>query len=86
MVASGWKVTEKKEHSWEVVSERITDYIQSLNFGYRKALTKEKVTYYNKLAKIVGPNTIELTDEKGEKEIVKADKIVISTGGRPTYP
>ena len=86
LACSGWNVPEKIEHSWEAASERITDHIRSLNFGYRKALNTEKVTYYNKLAKMIGPNTIELTDNKGEKEVVKADKIVIATGGRPSYP
>ena len=38
------------------------------------------------LLSLIGPNTIQLTDNKGEKEIVKADKILIATGGRPSYP
>ena len=44
--------------NWEQAIERVTDYIRSLNFGYRKSLNNEKVEYHNKLAKLVGPNTV----------------------------
>ena len=42
--------------------------------------------YLNKLAKFAGPNTLELTDAEGNTSTVTADKILIATGGRPTYP
>lgn len=57
-----------------------------MNFGYRKNLNNEKVEYHNKLARFIGGNTLELKDGKGEIELVTADKIVVATGGRPTYP
>lgn len=57
-----------------------------MNFGYRKSLNNEKVEYHNKLAKFISANTLELKDAKGQTEQVTADKIVIATGGRPTYP
>lgn len=38
--ATGWKIDTSANHSWADVSERITDHIKSLNFGYRKNLTK----------------------------------------------
>lgn len=65
---------------------RINDYIRSLNFGYRKALMTDQVTYFNKLAKLLSKTEIELTDKDGKKEVVTADNILIATGGRPTYP
>lgn len=37
------------------------------------------------MAKFVSANTLELTAGDGSKETVTADKIVIATGGRPTY-
>lgn len=65
---------------------RINDYIRSLNFGYRKTLMSDQVTYFNKLARLLSKNSIELTDKDGKKETVTADNILIATGGRPTYP
>jgi thioredoxin/glutathione reductase (selenoprotein) len=44
------------------------------------------VKYYNSYAKFVDPHTVELTNKKGEKELVTADKFVIAVGGRPSYP
>lgn len=49
-------------------------------------MNKEGVVYFNKLAKFVSANTLELTAGDGTKETVTADKILIATGGRPTYP
>lgn len=49
-------------------------------------MNTEGVVYFNKLAKFVDARTLELTAGDGSKEIVTADKIVIATGGRPTYP
>ena len=60
-------------------------YIKKLNFGYKGALREKKVTYYNKLAKLIDNHTIELTDAKGGKEIITANKILIAVGGRPNY-
>ncbi len=49
-------------------------------------MNTEGVVYFNKLAKFLCARTLELTAGDGSKEIVTADKIVIATGGRPTYP
>ena len=72
--------------NWETLVENVQMHIYSLNYGYRTQLRSKKVTYYNKLAKIVSPHTIELTDSKGKTETVTTDKIVIAVGGRPNYP
>ena len=40
--------------------ERVTDYIKSLNYGYKIELVDQKVKYFNKLAKLIGPNKIEV--------------------------
>jgi pyruvate/2-oxoglutarate dehydrogenase complex dihydrolipoamide dehydrogenase (E3) component len=58
----GWKIAKKKpEHDWEEMINKIDDYIRSLNFGYRKALTTDNVNYYNKLAKLKSKHEIEVT-------------------------
>jgi thioredoxin reductase (NADPH) len=55
-----------------------------LNFGYRVQLREAGVTYLNKLGKFVGPNTLELTDNKGKTSTITGARFVIATGGRPT--
>jgi thioredoxin reductase (NADPH) len=44
------------------------------------------VQYFNKLARFTGDNTIELKAEDGSTETITASKVLIATGGRPTYP
>lgn len=65
---SGWKLPEDEvEFSWEDLVGRVQMHIKKLNFGYKMELSKEGVTYYNALGKIVGPNKIELTTKDGKK-------------------
>ena len=66
--------------------EAIQAEIMSLNWGYKMDLMKSKVTYFNSFASFVDPHTIKLVNEKNEEQVVTADKIVISCGGRPSYP
>merc|ERR1711908_142890 len=47
---------------------------------------KVGVKYFNSYAKFLDPHTLELDNGKGKVEKVTAAKIVIATGGRPSYP
>ncbi len=75
----------EKKHDWSMMVSAVQMYIKKLNFGYRSELRQKKVTYYNKMAKLIDANTIELTDSKGKTEQVTADKILVAVGGRPNY-
>lgn len=80
---------ENKEYShpkidWNKLSSTIQMYVKKQNFGNRSKLRKNNIDYFNKKAKFIDNHTIELTDNKG-KEIITADKILISVGGRPSY-
>jgi thioredoxin reductase (NADPH) len=83
---AGWGIDPSAANNWEEVSEKIQDYVQSLNFGYRKKLTNEKIKYYNKLARLVSAHELELTGADGVPELVKAKYILLATGGRPSDP
>ena len=76
----------KKEHNWETLVQNVQSHIKSINFGYRKQFRDQNITYHNKLAKLIDSHTIELVDKKGNVEKVTADKILICTGGRPSFP
>ena len=69
--------------NWPKLVSRVQDHIKSLNFGYRVSLREHGVSYLNKLGRFTGPNTVELWDPKGKKE-VSAARFVVATGGRPT--
>ena len=83
---AGWGIDTSAKNSWAEVSEKIQNYIRSLNFGYRKKLNTEKIKYYNKLAKMVSKHEVELTGLDNKPEIIKAKYILIATGGRPSDP
>ncbi len=65
----GWQFSEAK-HNWEEMVQHVNSHIKSLNWGYKTALNKEGVKYYNANAVIKDKNTIELTNERNEKTIV----------------
>lgn len=75
----------EKKHDWGTMVSNVQNYIKKLNFGYKMALKKEKVTYVNKLASLIDKHTIELVDASGKKERVTAKNILIAVGGRPKY-
>jgi thioredoxin reductase (NADPH) len=61
-------------------------HIKGLNFGFRAEMMKVGAKYYNSYAKFADAHTVSLDNGKGKVETVTADKIVIATGGRPSYP
>jgi len=75
---------DKGKHSWETLRQNVQDHIKGLNFAYRVQLREAGVTYINKLGKFIGPNTMEVVDNKGKASTITAARFVIATGGRPT--
>ena len=86
MKEQGWKIDDAEKPDWNKMVETIQSEIMSLNWGYKMDLMKQKCKYYNSFASFVDPHTIKLVNAKNEEETVTADKIVISCGGRPSYP
>lgn len=64
----------------------VQKHIKSLNWGYKTDLIKLKIKYFNKYASFVNEHTIQVEDKNGNKETVTAERIIIATGGRPSYP
>ena len=83
---AGWQIESKPEFCWKTMIGNVNAHVRSLNFGYKGELSDKGVKYYNKYAKFIDAHTLSLEDKKGDIEQVTADKIVIATGGRPSYP
>jgi len=81
----GWEFQEPK-HRWSTMLESVNNYIRSLNFGYRSDLMKKNVKYFNSLASFVDNHTIAYNDSKGSAQKIRAEHILIATGGRPYFP
>lgn len=69
---------------WSVLKDNVQNYIRSLNFKYRVRLREKEVSYLNKLATFVDPNTIEVTDKKGRTSTMTSSRFLVAVGGRPT--
>ena len=70
-------------HNWQEMLMKVNNYIKSLNWGYRTDLSDKDVEYFDALAKVTGPNTIELNFAKKPPRTITAQHILIATGGRP---
>jgi len=80
----GWTGAEDVKCDWGTLSNNVTMYIRSLNWGYKTELNKRGVNYVNGFAKFVDPHTIEATLPDDSKKLITARRVLIATGGRPT--
>jgi len=71
---------------WPTLKHKRDEYIKRLNGIYEKNLEKEQVDYHEGWASFVDAHTIEIEQADGQKYQVKAKKICITVGGRPTIP
>ncbi len=70
-----------KGHDWSGLKARRDAYIERLNGIYENNLDKRGVTYLVGTASIIDANTVSIDGHE-----VRADRIVIAAGGRPTVP
>jgi glutathione reductase (NADPH) len=68
-------------HDWAAVKERRDGYVRRLNGIYERNLDNSGVTYLAGAARFVDEHTLSVAEEQ-----YTADRIVISTGGRPLVP
>lgn len=81
---TGFQDTTKINHNWNEMLDKVNNHIRSLNWNYKSALAEKGVEYFNSLASIVGPNTIELTKKDKSKKTITSKYILLATGGRPS--
>ena len=72
---------ELKGHDWAGLKSRRDAYVKRLNGIYENLLDKSKVDYISGHARFVDAHTVAVGDTE-----YTADRIVISTGGRPSVP
>ena len=71
---------------WSTFKQKRDAYIHRLNGIYERNLANDKVEYVHGWAKVISPNSVEVTLDDGTKAVVNAKKILIATGGHPTAP
>ncbi|CAD8162174.1 unnamed protein product [Paramecium pentaurelia] len=83
-IAAGYQGIESEgKHNWKQLIETVQKHIKELNVRQESSLKDHGIDYYNKFAKFIDRHTIELTDIKGEKEIISAKNIIVCVGSRP---
>ena len=50
------------KHNWDTMKTAITNYIGSLNWGYRVALRDKSVNYLNAYAEFIDPHKIKVSE------------------------
>ena len=83
-VEYGWTGADNVACDWSTLSNNVTMYIRSLNWGYKTELNKRGVQYINGKAKFLDAHTIEGTLPDGSTKKVTARRVMVATGGRPT--
>jgi dihydrolipoamide dehydrogenase len=77
LYADNVRVDMAKMQSWKC------DVVSKLTGGVRTLLKANGCDYRTGTAKLVSPNTVEVTDGAGAVTTIQADNIIIATGSRP---
>jgi glutathione reductase (NADPH) len=78
----GWQLQGEPNFNWQTLKDNVATEIERLNGIYEQGLSSRGITIYNSRASLAGEGKIRLEDDS----IVRADKILIATGGAPILP
>ncbi|KAH7321212.1 hypothetical protein B0I35DRAFT_351858 [Stachybotrys elegans] len=84
--AYGFSVQETAPFDWSSFKAKRDAYIKRLNGIYERNLEKDQVEYLHGWGKLLSKNEAEVTLDDGTKVTVKAKKILVAVGGRPSSP
>eukprot|EP01084_Bolivina_argentea_P155910 271681_1 len=84
----GWDIPTNSHNikfSWRQLSETVTNYIKSLNWGYKVQLNEKGIKFHKAFAKFIDNHTVQFEKRKKTEEIT-GKYIVLAMGGRPYIP
>ncbi|KAI9867230.1 MAG: Glutathione reductase [Trichoglossum hirsutum] len=84
--AYGFSVEQTAPFDWTTFKHKRDAYVKRLNGIYERNLTNDGVEYIHGWGRLLSKNEAEITLDDGKKEIVRAKKILLATGGHPTIP
>ncbi|KAH0550877.1 GTP-binding protein gtr1 [Trichoglossum hirsutum] len=84
--AYGFSVQQTAPFDWTTFKHKRDAYVKRLNGIYEKNLHNDGVEYIHGWGRLLSKNEAEITLDDGKKEIVRAKKILLATGGRPSVP
>ncbi|KZT11569.1 glutathione reductase [Laetiporus sulphureus 93-53] len=71
---------------WTAFKHQRDAYIRKLNGIYNANVDKENVELHHGWGRVLSPNQVQVTRPDGSTYTLNTDKVVVSTGGRPTIP
>jgi glutathione reductase (NADPH) len=84
--AYGFSVNQTAPFDWTTFKHKRDAYVKWLNGIYERNLSNDKVEYIHGRAHLLNRNEAEIILDNGEKETVRAKKILLATGGYPKIP
>jgi thioredoxin reductase (NADPH) len=69
-----------------VLTKNVQNLVKSMSFAYRTQCTTNDVALFDAFATFVDPHTVEATQRDGSVVTLTADRFILATGGRPSYP
>ena len=84
--AYGFSFKETAPFDWPTFTRKRADYVKRLNGIYEKNLLNDGVEYVHGRATFLDPHSVSVTLDDGQKQTVKAKKILIAVGGHPNIP
>ncbi|KHO01923.1 glutathione-disulfide reductase [Metarhizium album ARSEF 1941] len=84
--AYGFSVKETAPFDWTTFKNKRDAYVKRLNGIYERNLENDKVEYLHGWGRLLSRNQVEVKLDDGSKVLVKAKKILIAVGGRPSSP
>ncbi|KAL1130233.1 hypothetical protein AAG570_013171, partial [Ranatra chinensis] len=82
----GWNLENSANHDWSSMVGSVQNYIKSLNWGYKKALRKQGITYFNSYASFDSNHKVMLRDGKTDgARTINSKNFILAMGCRPQY-
>lgn len=84
--AYGFSIKETAPFDWTTFKHKRDAYVKRLNSIYEKNLGNDKVEYLYGRAHLLSQHEVEVNLNSGGKEVIRAKKILLATGGHPKIP
>lgn len=82
----GFSVKQTAPFGWHMFKEKRDAYVKRLNGIYETNLLNDKVEYLHGLARFIDPHKVKVTLDDNTEIDIKAEKILVATGGHPDVP
>ncbi|KAL9125332.1 MAG: hypothetical protein Q9217_005452 [Psora testacea] len=84
--AYGFSIKETAPFDWKTFVHKRSAYVKRLNGIYDKNLERDHVEWLHGRAHLISKNDVEVDLDDGSKQIIRAKRILLATGGHANIP